>query len=310
LRPSVLSDDALTRVASTETERPIYTVEAQVKKEMPSFDEIAGQKAAVAEAKRLVLAINNPEIFEKRGVKRPKGILFYGEPGTGKTLLAKAVARETNAVFFEVSSADIGTKWYGESERLMQKVFDEANKRVEEGEKVILFFDELDSLAPSRDNAHEATRKVVATLLQNMDGMRANPNVTVIAATNRPRDIDRALKRPGRFDKLIQVGLPDEKGRAAILEVHMNKAKMSAEEPDSLFSPDVDLDKLGEVTDDMSGADLANLINLVLEDKVMAELQGEEWVPVTTEDMEKVAKRWGIIKEEKRGIGFLANNNG
>lgn len=304
-RPPILNQDALTQVASTETESPIHLVEAQVVRESPSFDEIAGQDVAVAEAKRLVLAINHPEVFEKRGVKRPKGILFYGPPGTGKTLIAKAVAAEADAAFLEISAADIGTKWYGESERLMQKVFDLANDAVKKGSKVVLFFDELDSLAPSREDAHEATRKVVATLLQNMDGMRTNPNVTIIAATNRPQDIDPALKRPGRIDKLIQVGLPDIEGRQAILKVHMEKAKKAATASGELFSEGIDFAQIGQATEGMSGADLANLVNLTLEEKTMAELEGTAWAPVTTEEMLGTAHKLGMIKEEKRKMGFV-----
>ncbi len=304
-RPPILNQDALTQVASTETESPIHLVEAQVVRESSSFDEIAGQDAAVAEAKRLVLAINHPEMFEKRGVKRPKGILFYGPPGTGKTLIAKAVAAEANAAFLEISAADIGTKWYGESERLMQKVFDLANDAVKKGGRVVLFFDELDSLAPSREDAHETTRKVVATLLQNMDGMRANPNVTIIAATNRPQDIDPALKRPGRIDKLIQVGLPNTEGRQAILKVHMEKAKKAATASGELFSEGIDFAQIGQATEGMSGADLANLVNLTLEEKTMAELEGLEWAPVSTEEMLATAKKLGVIREEKRKMGFF-----
>lgn len=305
LRPPILNQDTLTQVASAQTETPIHLVESQVVQEQASFNEIAGQDVAVAEAKRLVLAINHPEVFEKRGVKRPKGILFYGPPGTGKTLIAKAVAAESNAAFLEVSAADIGTKWYGESERLMQKVFDLANDAVSKGTKVVLFFDELDSLAPSREDAHEATRKVVATLLQNMDGMKANPNVTIIAATNRPQDIDPALKRPGRIDKLIQVGLPNTEGRQAILKVHMEKAKKAATAAGELFAEGIDLSQVGQATEGMSGADLANLVNLTLEEKTMAELEGREWTPVSTEEMLATARKLGMIKEEKRKMGFL-----
>lgn len=303
-RPPVLSQDALTQIASTQTETPIHMVESQVSQEMPSFEDIAGQDTAVAEAKRLVLAINHPEVFEKRGVKRPKGILFYGPPGTGKTLIAKAVAHEANADFLEVSAADIGTKWYGESERLMQRVFDIANEAVAKGRRVVLFFDELDALAPARGEAHEATKKVVATLLQNMDGFRANPNVTIIAASNRPQDIDPALKRPGRIDKLIPVGLPSAEGRSAILKVHMEKAKKTAKAPGELFSAEIDLEQLGQATDGMSGADLANLVNLALENNVMAELEGSPWSPVSTEEMVSTAKRLGLLEEEKGRIGF------
>ncbi len=305
LRPPILNEDALSEIKSVEKESPPQAVEQQIRKDTTTFAEIAGQDQAVAEAKRLVLAINTPEVFEKRGVKRPKGILFYGPPGTGKTLIAKAVAGEANAMFIEVSSADIGTKWYGESERLMQKVFDSANNAVAKGQKVVLFFDELDSLAPSREDAYEATKKVVATLLQNMDGMRANPNVTIIAATNRPQDIDPALKRPGRIDKLIHVGLPDAKGRQAVLKVHMEKAKKAATAAGELFSENIDFAQIGQVTEGMSGADLANLINLTLEDKTMAELEGREWTPISTEEMLATAKKLGMIREEKRRIGFI-----
>lgn len=304
LRPPVLNQDTLTQIASTEAESPIHLVESQVDPKLPSFSEIAGQDEAVAEAKRLVLAIKHPEIFEKRGVKRPKGILFYGPPGTGKTLIAKAVAAESNVPFLGVSAADIGTKWYGESERLMQEVFDLANDAVRSGTKVVLFLDELDSLAPNRENSHEATRKVVATLLQNMDGMNANPNVTIIAATNRPQDIDPALKRSGRIDKLILVGLPNAEGRQAILRVHMEKAKQAATETGELFEEGIDLSQVGQATDGMSGADLANLVNLTLEERTMAELEGREWTPISTEDMLATARKLGMIKDEKRRIGF------
>lgn len=308
LRPPIANQDTLTQLKSTETQHPITITKEQVKTEMGGFDEIAGQDAAVSEAKRLVLAINHPEVFEKRGVKRPKGILFYGPPGTGKTIISQAVAKEANADFLQVSAADIGTKWYGESERLMQQVFDTANGAVARGRKVILFFDEIDALAPSREDVHEATRKVVATLLQNVDGMKANPNVTVLAATNRPQDIDPALRRSGRFDKLIYVGLPESKGREAILKVHMEKAKKAATQAEELFSPDIDLEHLGRVTDGMSGADLANLVNLTLEEKTMAELEGKPWTPVATEEMINTAKRLNMLKEEKRKMGFALPN--
>lgn len=304
LRPPVLNSDTFTQIKSTESSSPTIVTPEQLKTEHIGFNEIAGQEFAVSEAKRLVLAINHPEVFEKRGVKRPKGILFYGPPGTGKTLIAKAVAAESNAAFFEVSAADIGIKWYGESERLMQKVFDIANETVAKGQKVVIFFDELDSLAPSREDANEATRKVVATLLQNMDGMKSNPNVTIIAATNRPQDIDIALKRPGRIDKLIPVGLPAADGRASILKVHMEKAKKAAKSSENLFSNEIDVTQLGQVAEGMSGADLANLVNLTLEEKTMAELEGQEWIPVSTEDMLLTAKKLGLLKEEKRKIGF------
>ncbi len=305
LRPPILNQDTLAQIKSSESTLPLKLVESQVEKEMPNFKDIAGQAEAVMEAERLVLAINHPEVFERRGVKRPKGILFYGPPGTGKTLLAKAIATESQAVFLSVSAADVGTKWYGESEKLMQQVFDLANDAVAKGQKVILFFDEVDALAPPRETAHEATKKVVATLLQNMDGMKANPDVTIIFATNRPEDIDEALKRPGRIDKLIWVGLPDEKGRQETFRVHMDKAKKAATASGELFSAEIDFVQLGQATDGMSQADIANLVNLTLEEKTIAELEGEQWSPITTTDILATAKRFGVLKEQKRQLGFL-----
>lgn len=269
-----------------------------------AFSEIAGQEAAVEEAKRLVLAINNPEVFARRGVKRPKGILFYGPPGTGKTLIAKAIAIDSNAVFFEVSSSDIGTKWYGESEKKMQKVFDDANAETANGNNVIIFIDEIDALAPSRDDAHEASKKVVSVLLRNLDGLESNPRVTLIAATNRPQDVDPALKRSGRIDKIIRVGLPDKNGRAAILQVHIEKARRNATLKDELFSHDIDFGHVAQVTEGMCGADLANLINITLENKTMDEVQGRGWAPVTTEDLVQGAKVIAVIESEKRRMGY------
>ncbi|MBI4130686.1 AAA family ATPase [Candidatus Roizmanbacteria bacterium] len=304
IRPPILNEDTLTSIKSIETPRPTMVTPEQVLPKGVSFEEIAGQEYAVAEAKKLVRAINDPETLRKRGAEKPKGVLLYGPPGTGKTMIAEAIAHEADAVFLSISSNDIGSKWYGESEQLMQKVFDQANQAVARGKKVIIFFDELDALAPSRDGAHEATRKVVSIILQNMDGFKANPHVTVLAATNRPQDIDEALRRPGRFDKKIFVGLPSVEGRIAILSVHMKKAQERAAGPDELFSPDIDFSKVGKATEGLSGADLANLVNLTLEKKAYAELEGEAWVPVTTEELLGMAKTLGMIAEENRRIGF------
>lgn len=311
LRPTISDQDTLSEIASAQTDTPITLVESQVKREMQSFDFIAGQEEAVREAKKMVLAINHPEIFDKRGVKRPKGILFYGPPGNGKTLLAKAIANEANAEFFEVTSADIGSKWYGESEKLMDDLFKRANRAVENGSKVVIFFDEIDTLAPSREGAHEATRRVVATLLRNMDGMKANPNVTIIAATNRPEDIDEAFKRAGRIDKLIKIGPPSAEGRTAILKLQMRKTQFMSKTPEELFAEDIDFAKIEQVTDHMSGADIVNLVNQAMEEKVIAELEGTPWTPVSTEDLIKTAGKVGQIQEEKRKMGFpMGKRNG
>jgi SpoVK/Ycf46/Vps4 family AAA+-type ATPase len=276
--------------------------------EWEGFEEIAGQDEAVTEAKKLVLAINRPEIYEKRGVKQPKGILFYGPPGTGKTLLAKAIAKESGAEFIEVSVADIGSKWHGESEKMMQAFFDQANEASGRGKRTIIFFDELDSLAMSRGDMYEVSRKVLSIILQNMDGMRSNRYVTVIAATNRPEDIDPGIKRSGRFDKLIEVGLPSVEGRIAILKKHMDKAIKASSEPGALFSQNIDFALIGDRTNGMSGADLANLVNLTLESKLTAELEGITWTPITTEELTKMIGKMGRIKKEQGHLGFNLSN--
>lgn len=304
LHPPILDQDSLTEFASIETKDPAKIAEEQAQVEKFSFDDIAGQDEAIREAKRLVLAINNPEVYEKRGAKRPKGILFYGPPGTGKTLLAKIIAQEANADFVSISAADIGSKWYGESENLMQEVFDRANERAISGKKVVIFFDEIEALAPRRQElTHEATVRVLSVILQNMDGMKSNPNITVIAATNRPDMIDPALKRPGRFDKMIEVGLPGEQGRSAILVVHLEKAKRRSTAPAELFA-DIDLQEVGKATPGMSGADLENLVNSTIVEKTMAELEGQAWAPITTQDLIDAIKKVTHQKEEKRKLGF------
>jgi SpoVK/Ycf46/Vps4 family AAA+-type ATPase len=304
-RPPILNQDTFTKLASTETEKPTYLVESQIRQEKVTFKDIAGQEKAVEEAKKLVLAINHPEIYARRGVRSPKGRLFYGPPGTGKTTLAKAIATEANAEFISISSADINNKWYGESERLMQKTFDDANELVKQGKKVILFFDDIDALASSRDDAQsDTTKKVLSILLLNMDGMKTNPNVTIIGATNRPKSIDPAFKRSGRIDKLIHVDLPDLEGRSKILQVHMEKARENSQTPNDLFSSDIDLSQLSDITEGLSGADLANIINLALEDKITAELRGDTWTPVTAQDMISTANRLGILKQAWMEIGF------
>lgn len=269
-----------------------------------SFDSIAGQSRAVVEAKKLVLAINHPEIYEKRGVKTPKGILFYGPPGTGKTLIAKAVVSEINAELFEISFSDIASKWYGESEKGIQEVFDKANNATKSGRKAIILFDELDSMAPSRNDSYEGSKKIVSIILQNLDGFRSNNNVLIIGTTNRPEDIDPALKRPGRIDKIIAVDLPGVDDRKDILELHINKFKENASESYDLFSPNLDIQKIAESTEGMSGADLANIINLTLETKTVLELEGIKWSSISNTDIERTLTEFNLKKKEKNRIGF------
>ncbi|MBI2036041.1 ATP-binding protein [Candidatus Microgenomates bacterium] len=263
----------------------VKPAEPKDKPQFPTFDEIAGQDRAVAEAKSLVLSIKNPEALMKRGAKRPKGILFFGPPGNGKTILARAIAQETGAVFIDVTCSDIRTKWYGQSEKNMADVFTKAATSAQGGNQVIIFFDEIDALGRERTASWDASASIVSVMLQNMDGIRAHPNVTFIAATNRLEIVDDALLRPGRFDRLIEVGLPDQTGRKAILQVHINKALQRSGFPTELFEENMDLDKIVQATDGASGADLEFIINKTILIKTEAEAQGGEWRPITAEDL-------------------------
>lgn len=280
--------------AGLEQEVPIKTHDFQ--KTKFGFEDIAGQDEAVREAKKLVLAINQPEIYGKHGAKRPKGILFWGPHGTGKTTLAKALAGEIQAEFLEFSVTDVLTKWYGESPQNAQKLFDQANELTKEGKKVVLFFDDMDALAPSRADAWEETRKIVGVFLPNMDGSKANPNVIIVGATNRPEDMDEALKRPGRFDKHIHVDLPDVGGRVEILKLHINKALERASVRNGVFAEKLDWGLIGAATNGMSGADLESVVNRTIENKTILEIEGEEWKAITAEDMAQVVD---MINKEK-----------
>ena len=180
-------------------------------------------------------------------MKPPKGVLLHGPPGCGKTLLARAIAHETNCTFIYVSGPEIIQKFYGESEARLRKIFDDASQRA----PAIIFFDEIDSLAPKRDRVEgEVEKRVVAQLLSLMDGLKARGDVIVMAATNRPDSIDPALRRPGRFDREIAIGVPNAKARREILEIYSRSMPVAA---------DVDHEALAGVTHGFSGADLAAL---------------------------------------------------
>ena len=272
------------------------------------FEEIAGQDEAVKEAMKLVLAINNPDIFKRRGVKQPKGILMYGPPGTGKTLLAKCISKAVKAEFISVTGGDVQSKWINGSVELIKKVFEEAIALSKRDKKVVLFFDEIDAIGAVRSDATTGSRedgKVVSLMLQYMDGINQNPNITILATSNRPENIDPALKRPGRIDKILEVGLPKKDSeREAILRVHVNNAQKQSNTASTLFSPDLNLLKIAESTNGLSGAELANLINLVLEEKVYQELEGNTWTPTSTEELLSKIQPYKISQEEKRRFGF------
>ena len=179
------------------------------------FDDFGGLATVVDRARELVeVPLRNREALSAIGARPIKGVLFTGEPGTGKTMLARIIAAQTEATFYEISGPEVFSKWYGQSEELIRKLFDAATK----DEKAIIFFDEIDSVAAQRgDESHEASKRVVAQLLTLMDGFKADSNVVVIAATNRPQDLDVALRRPGRFDWEIEFPLPNESDRRDIL---------------------------------------------------------------------------------------------
>ncbi|MGA4963753.1 ATP-binding protein [Streptomyces pseudogriseolus] len=180
-----------------------------------TFDEFAGSASIVARAKKLIEApLEYHDKLAVIGAKPIKGVLFTGEPGTGKTLLARIIAARSSATFYHISGPQIMNKWLGQSEELIRKIFEDAARQ----EKAIVFFDEIDSLATQRsDESHEASRRIVGQLLSSMDGFKRDENVIVIATTNRPQDIDSALRRPGRFDWEIHFPLPDRGDREAIL---------------------------------------------------------------------------------------------
>jgi transitional endoplasmic reticulum ATPase len=210
-----------------------------------TYDELGGLKNEVQKIREMVeLPMRHPELFEKIGVEAPKGVLLYGPPGTGKTLLAKAVAGETNANFTSISGPEIMGKYYGESEERLREFF----KQAEENAPSIIFIDEIDSIAPKREEVSgEVEKRIVSQLLTLMDGMKSRGKVVVIAATNRQDSLDPALRRPGRFDREIEIGIPDDEGRHEILNIHTRG--MPLEEK-------IDLKAISKITHGFVGADL------------------------------------------------------
>ena len=213
-----------------------------------TYEDIGGLTDEIKKVREMIeLPLRHPEIFEKLGIEAPKGVLLYGPPGTGKTLLAKAVANESNAHFISISGPEIMSKFYGESEARLREIFKEAREK----SPSIIFVDEIDSIAPKREEVTgEVERRVVSQMLSLMDGLEARGKVIVISATNRPNAIDPALRRPGRFDREIEIKVPDKKGRKDILAIHSRNMPLS---------DDVDLDKISSVSHGYVGADLEYL---------------------------------------------------
>jgi transitional endoplasmic reticulum ATPase len=212
------------------------------------YDDIGGVRKQLAQIRELVeLPLRHPQLFKSVGIKPPRGVLMYGPPGCGKTLIARAVANETGAFFFLINGPEIMSKLAGESESNLRKAFEEAEKNAPS----IIFIDEIDSIAPKREKSHgEVERRIVSQLLTLMDGLKSRSHVIVIAATNRPNSVDPALRRFGRFDREIDIGVPDENGRLEILRIHTKNMKLD---------PDVDLERIAHETQGFVGADIAQL---------------------------------------------------
>ncbi len=241
--------DAVLITEDTEIELHPEAVELKEEK-VPdvAYEDIGGLQEEVRKVREMIeLPLKHPEIFERLGIQPPKGVLLFGPPGTGKTLLAKAVASETNATFSSINGPEIISKFVGEAEKKLRDIFAEAEKSA----PTIIFIDEIDAIAPKREESYgEVERRVVAQLLASMDGLKSRGKVIVIAATNRPEALDPALRRGGRFDREIEIGVPNKEGRLEILKIHTRNMPLAE---------DVDLKELADTTHGFVGADLESL---------------------------------------------------
>jgi len=250
-----------------------------------TYEDIGGLSEEISKVREMVeLPLKHPEIFEKLGIDAPKGVLLHGPPGTGKTLLAKAVANETDANFILLNGPEIMSKFYGESEKKIRDIFEDAEKNA----PTIIFFDEIDAIAPKREDVQgEVERRVVSQLLTMMDGLKSRGKVIVIGATNRVNSVDPALRRPGRFDREVEISVPSKKGRLDILKIHTRNMPLAK---------DVDLEILAGKTHGFVGADLSALtkeaaMNVLR--KMLPELKFEEDEPIPKEVLDKA-----IIKQQ------------
>ena len=237
----------IVEILPSEKEKNVSGMEIETKPDV-TYETIGGLEDQIVEVKETVeLPLKEPELFEKIGIDPPKGILLYGPPGTGKTLLAKAVANETNATFIKIVASEFVKKYIGEGARLVREVFELAKEKA----PAIIFIDELDAVAAKRlKSSTSGDREVQRTLMQllaELDGFESRGDIGIIGATNRPDILDPALLRPGRFDRFIEVPLPNDEGRKEILKIHTEKMALDEE---------ADLDVLSSLTEGLSGADL------------------------------------------------------
>jgi len=259
-----------------------------------TYEDIGGLEDEVKKIREMVeLPLKHPEVFERLGIEPPKGVLLHGPPGTGKTLLAKAVANETNTHFIHVDGPSIMSKFVGEAEKRIRQIFEEAEKQA----PAIIFIDEIDAIAPKREESYgEVEKRIVAQLLAVMDGMKSRGKVIVIAATNRPNALDLALRRPGRFDREIEIGVPKKEGRLIILKIHTRDMPMSK---------DVNLEELAKVTHGFVGADLEALCKeaamIVIRDS-LPDLKFKKDEPITKEILEKLIVKHNDFKNALRVV--------
>ncbi len=255
-----------------------------------SYEDIGGLKDEVKKVREMIeIPLKRPELFDKLGIAPPKGVLMHGPPGTGKTLLAKAVASESDAHFIAINGPEIMSKYVGGSEENLREYFEEA----EENAPSIIFIDELDAIAPKREDTQgETERRTVAQLLTLMDGLKSRGQVVVIGATNRPDSLDQALRRPGRFDREIEIGVPDSEERQEVLEIHTRNMPLSE---------DVDLHKIASTTHGFVGADLESLCKetaMRVVRRIIPEIKNDEEIPeevlkkivVTNDDFKSALK--------------------
>ena len=260
-----------------------------------TYEDIGGLKDEIRKIREMVeLPLKHPEIFERLGIDPPNGVLLYGPPGTGKTLLAKAVAAETQANFIEFNTAEINSALHGQTEKNIEKIFEEAEKNAPS----IIFIDELDSIAFKREDrgVNEFLNTPVMALLKHMDGLKNRKNVIVIGATNRVDSIDTALRRPGRFDREIEIGVPDKEGRLTILKIHTRQMPLAK---------DVDLKEISSVTHGFVGADLTSLckeaaINVLR--RIYPDIDWKKEEPLNKEIINKLEVTQGDFKEALRFI--------
>ncbi|MEM0438203.1 MAG: CDC48 family AAA ATPase [Candidatus Micrarchaeia archaeon] len=257
-----------------------------------SYEDIGGLKEEIQKVREMVeLPLRHPELFQRLGIDPPKGVLIYGPPGTGKTLLAKAVASESEANFYYIGGPELVSKYVGESEERLRKLFKDA----EENAPSIIFMDELDAIAPKREEATgEVERRVVSQLLTLMDGLNARGQVIVIGATNRPNSIDQALRRPGRFDREIEIGVPDRNAREEILEIHTRHMPLSK---------DVDIKKIADITHGYTGADISSLCKEAAMRALRRKLPDLDLEgPIPAEELEKIEVNQGDFMDAMREI--------